>query len=74
MSSLLSARWHRVADLAPRLAPQVRVRRLRLRGETWIVLADPASGRSVRRSMTSASIPSAARLSAASSARPTPME
>ena len=48
MSSLLSARWHRVADLAPRLAPQVRVRRLRLRGETWIVLADPASGRSVR--------------------------
>jgi putative peptide zinc metalloprotease protein len=48
MSSLYSPRWHRVAALKPRLAPQLRVRRLRLRGTTWVVLADPASGRSVR--------------------------
>ncbi|MDH5539076.1 MAG: PqqD family peptide modification chaperone, partial [Rhizobacter sp.] len=48
MSSLYSPRWHRVAGLKPRLAQQIRVRRLRLRGTTWVVLADPASGRSVR--------------------------
>ena len=48
MTSLYSARWHRVAPLAPRLAARVRLRRQRLRGEVWYLLADPASGRSVR--------------------------
>lgn len=48
MSSLFSARWHRVAALRPRLPASLRVRRLWLRGEAWWVLADPASGRSVR--------------------------
>lgn len=48
MSTLYSARWHRVAGLRPRLAATVRVRRQPLRGERWIVLADATGGRSVR--------------------------
>lgn len=48
MSAVHSTRWHRVAGLVPRLARDVRPRRQHLRGETWYLLADPASGRSVR--------------------------
>ncbi len=48
MSTLFSARWHRVASLRPRLEPTATPRRQRLRGDTWIVLADPRSTRSVR--------------------------
>lgn len=43
-----SDHWWRVATLKPRLAPHVRLRRQLLRGESWIVLADETSGRSVR--------------------------
>lgn len=48
MSSVHSDVWHRVAELRPRLAPQVRVRRQRARGATWWLLADAVSGRSAR--------------------------
>jgi putative peptide zinc metalloprotease protein len=48
MSSLFSARWHRVAALKPRLVSPLRVRRQWQRGETWWVLGDPAGGRHVR--------------------------
>ena len=48
MTALHSPRWHRVSGLTPRLAPQAHLRRQRVRGETWYVLANPASGRSVR--------------------------
>ncbi|MEP6969848.1 MAG: PqqD family peptide modification chaperone [Betaproteobacteria bacterium] len=48
MTVVHSTRWHRVAGLRPRLAPQLRVQRQRLRGETWWVLTDSAGGRSVR--------------------------
>ena len=48
MSALYSARWHRVAGLKPQLGEQVRPRRLRLRGQPWVLLSDPASGRSLR--------------------------
>ena len=48
MSTVHSTRWHRVADLLPRLSAELRLRRQRLRGETWHLLANPASGRSVR--------------------------
>ena len=48
MSSLHSPRWHRVSMLKPRLAPQLRVRRQLVRGERWVLLADPLGGRSVR--------------------------
>lgn len=48
MSSLYSSRWHRVAALAPRIAPRVRLRRQEVRGNTWYLLVDPTSGRSVR--------------------------
>lgn len=48
MSRVHSNRWHRVAGLRPRLSTQVRLRRQVLRGETWYLLADPGSGRSVR--------------------------
>ena len=48
MTSLYSSRWHRVAALAPRIAPRVRLRRQQVRGDTWYLLADPPSGRSVR--------------------------
>jgi putative peptide zinc metalloprotease protein len=48
VTSLYSSRWHRVAGLRPRLAAQVRVRRQQVRGERWVLLADPLGGRSVR--------------------------
>ncbi len=48
MSALYSPRWYRVAGLKPRLAAGLRIYRQRLRGEIWMLLADPASGRSVR--------------------------
>ncbi len=43
-----SDHWYRVASLKPRLSPHVRLRRQALRGETWFVLADDITGRSVR--------------------------
>ncbi len=43
-----STRWHRVAGLQPRLSGQTQLRRQRVRGETWYLLANPVSGRSVR--------------------------
>jgi putative peptide zinc metalloprotease protein len=46
--ALFSNHWHRVAAWRPRLAAQVRVTRQPVRGETWYVLADPLTGRSVR--------------------------
>jgi putative peptide zinc metalloprotease protein len=47
-AALLSPHWHRVAGLKPRLVPDIRVRRQRVRGETWIVLSARGGGRSVR--------------------------
>jgi putative peptide zinc metalloprotease protein len=52
MSSLYSPRWHRVAGLRPQLAPQLRVRRQRVRGDRWWVLMAAQGGRSVRLSAT----------------------
>jgi len=48
MSSLYSPRWHRVAPLCPQLADSLAVRRQQVRGQTWIVLHQPAGGRSLR--------------------------
>lgn len=48
MSSLFSPRWYRVAGLRPALSQRLQVRRQRVRGETWYVLADPVRGRSLR--------------------------
>jgi putative peptide zinc metalloprotease protein len=48
MSSLYSSRWHRVAALRPRLVPALQVRRQRVRGERWVLLADARGRRSVR--------------------------
>jgi len=48
MTSLFSPRWHRVAALRPRLVPQLVPRRQRVRGQTWFVLVDPATGRGLR--------------------------
>jgi len=48
VSQIHSTRWHRVAGIIPRLAQQLTVRRQQLRGETWFLLANPVSGRSVR--------------------------
>ena len=48
MSSLHSPRWHRVAALRPQLAEGLSVRRQHVRGVTWIVLHQPARGRSLR--------------------------
>ena len=48
MSSVHSPRWHRVATLKPRLSPQLRLQRQRVRGDTWYLLANPARGRLVR--------------------------
>ena len=48
VASVYSSRWYRVAELTPRLSPHARLRRQRLRGETWYLLADAVSGRSVR--------------------------
>jgi putative peptide zinc metalloprotease protein len=46
--SLFSALWYRVAALAPRWRVHVRVDRQPARGETWHVLSQGASGRSLR--------------------------
>lgn len=43
--SIFSPLWHRVAGLHPRLRAHVRLERQRLRGETWYLLRDEASGR-----------------------------
>ena len=48
MTALHSTRWHRVSGLKPQLSPSVRVQRQPVRGETWYLLNNPASGRSVR--------------------------
>ena len=48
MSNLHSPRWHRVSSLRPQLAERVSVRRQTVRGQTWIVLHQPARGRSLR--------------------------
>ena len=48
MSAVHSARWYRVADLKPRLSPLLRLRRQRVRGQTWLLLSQRAGGRSVR--------------------------
>jgi putative peptide zinc metalloprotease protein len=42
---LLSPDWYRVAGLRPRLRPDVGVSVQQVRGEVWVVLTDPASGR-----------------------------
>ena len=42
---LLSPHWYRVADLQPRLRPQVRLQRHTGRGQIWHQLIDAASGR-----------------------------
>lgn len=44
-SPLLSPDWFRVAGLRPRLRPGITVTLQRVRGQTWYVLGDPASGR-----------------------------
>ncbi len=48
MTAVHSPRWYRVAALKPRLLPQLKLSRQRVRGETWYLLSDPALGRSVR--------------------------
>lgn len=48
MTQVHSPRWYRVAGLKPRLSPHLRLRRQRLRGETWYLLSDPVLGRAVR--------------------------
>ena len=48
MSTVYSPRWHRVAGLRTQLSPQLRLRRQRLRGETWYLLSNALNGRSVR--------------------------
>jgi putative peptide zinc metalloprotease protein len=42
---ILSAAWHRVADLRPRLRSGVTVQRQRHRNQTWYRLTSPLSGR-----------------------------
>jgi putative peptide zinc metalloprotease protein len=48
LSTVYSQRWHRVAGLKPQLSPHLRLRRQRLRGETWYLLSNGLNGRSVR--------------------------
>ena len=45
---LFSASWYRVADLRPRMAPQLAVVRQPVRDQIWHVLSEPASGRQLR--------------------------
>lgn len=47
-ASLHSPLWFRVADLRPRLRAHVQMRRQHSRGERWMLLVDPASGRAHR--------------------------
>jgi putative peptide zinc metalloprotease protein len=44
-NSLFSTQWYRVAQLHPRLRPQVRTQRRHWRGQRWYVLSDAATGR-----------------------------
>ncbi|MCT4655878.1 MAG: peptidase M50 [Cohaesibacter sp.] len=44
----LSSMWHRVADLAPSLRPQVQIIRHLIRGTAWYVAYDQATNRSFR--------------------------
>lgn len=46
--ALVSAAWHRVAELRPGLVPGLRVVRQPVREQLWHVLVEPASGRQVR--------------------------
>ena len=48
MTAIHSARWYRVASLKPRLTAQLRLRRQRVRGQTWYLLRERGGGRSVR--------------------------
>ncbi len=48
MHALFSPRWHRVAPLRPALVPQLRLRRQRARGETWMLLSLATSGHVLR--------------------------
>jgi len=43
--SLFSTQWYRVAQLHPRLRPQVRTQRQNRRGQPWYLLSDTATGR-----------------------------
>jgi len=45
MDSLYSPLWHHVAELRARVSAQVRFRRHVVRGETWYVIQNPATGR-----------------------------
>lgn len=45
---LLSQDWYRVADLKPRIRPQVSIALHEYRGKPWYVLTDRSSGRSFR--------------------------
>lgn len=47
-ASLYSAEWYRVARLAPRLRPQVRVQAQHWRDQRWYLLSDAATGRQHR--------------------------
>jgi putative peptide zinc metalloprotease protein len=43
-----SANWYRVAEVRPRLAPELRAQRQRWRGKVWYVLFDPLNQRTHR--------------------------
>ena len=47
-ASLYSAQWYRVAQLRPRLRPQVKVQRQHWRDQRWYLLSDAATGRQHR--------------------------
>jgi len=48
VTAVYSARWYRVASLKPRLTAQLQLRRQRLRDQTWYLMSERGSGRSVR--------------------------
>ncbi len=48
MTAVYSPRWHRVALLKPRLSAHLRLRRQRLRGDTWYLLSNRFNGRNLR--------------------------
>ena len=48
MSAVHSARWYRVASLAPRLVGNLQLRRQQLRGDTWFLLSTKGGGRHLR--------------------------
>ena len=47
-ATLYSAQWYRVAQLRPRLRPQVKVQRQHWRDQRWYLLSDAATGRQHR--------------------------